>query len=159
VLCACTAVLWVRSRSTYDVLRVRLWGEQWVAAGSNAGAVEFQKGPYSGESGGRPGAARWVHERLEPKDFTPSLPSYRFHAGVLGLMVGLFPRGPLVNSFVAVPYWLIFTVIVAAVVVPGWRRRRGERRSARRRCVACGYDLRAPDRCPECGAVPAKGAA
>ena len=43
VLCAGTVVLWVRSRSTYDVFRVRLWGEQWVAAGSNAGAVELQE--------------------------------------------------------------------------------------------------------------------
>src|SRR5690349_16880813 len=92
VLCAGTVVLWVRSRSTYDVFRVRLWGRQWVAAGSNAGAVELQEGPYGGVGSGRPGASRWVYERLKPVDSTQALPDYRFHFGALGLMAGFFPR-------------------------------------------------------------------
>lgn len=58
--------------------------------------------------------------------------------------------------FVRVALW--FPLILFALLPVGrnllWHRRR--RRIAARICPACGYDLRAtPDRCPECGAVPA----
>jgi hypothetical protein len=55
-----------------------------------------------------------------------------------------------------VPFWFL-TALTA--VPPTWSLARAARRRRDRtkgRCPACGYDLRAtPDRCPECGAVPA----
>jgi hypothetical protein len=61
-----------------------------------------------------------------------------------------------VGESIAVPYW--FWTAISALMPPIWvmRRRRNRERRAAGRCQNCGYDLRAtPDRCPECGTVPA----
>ncbi len=64
---------------------------------------------------------------------------------------------------VLLPHWL--TIWPALLLPLIWTTRRGVqwRRERRRRnagcCVRCGYDLRAtPERCPECGHVPAEAA-
>jgi hypothetical protein len=60
------------------------------------------------------------------------------------------------GTMLAVPMWLPFalTLVLPLAQVVRLYRRRHRRRSGR--CPGCGYDLRAtPDRCPECGSVPA----
>jgi hypothetical protein len=59
---------------------------------------------------------------------------------------------------VVVPYWALFGTTATLPLAWGWRWRKRRRLVACGHCVTCGYDLRAtPDRCPECGAVPAAG--
>ena len=62
-------------------------------------------------------------------------------------------------SRVSVPLWAILTLTSAAVVLRRTAASRGVRLGRRNdgRCPACGYDRRAtPDRCPECGIIPAR---
>jgi hypothetical protein len=65
------------------------------------------------------------------------------------------------------PFWSLriplYAPLFATLLLPAWWLRRfiGNVRRVRRtkanRCETCGYDLRAtPDRCPECGAIPAR---
>src|SRR4051794_9429315 len=65
-------------------------------------------------------------------------------------------------TWVTVPHWSV--ALPLAILPLIWSKRlvrgvRQRRRGTHNRCLACGYDLRAtPERCPECGATPAKEA-
>jgi len=54
------------------------------------------------------------------------------------------------------PHWSLAAITGILPSMWCWRRRRERVRRKLGRCVNCGYDLRAtPERCPECGNVPA----
>jgi hypothetical protein len=59
-----------------------------------------------------------------------------------------------------IPHWTL--VLITAVLPICWLidlRRRYRNQIQAGFCAFCGYDLRAtPDRCPECGGIPAKPA-
>jgi len=66
----------------------------------------------------------------------------------------LYYRHPFARA-VTGPYWFVAVCFAALPALRGWRRFRPVPRPAGL-CPACGYDLRAtPDKCPECGHVPA----
>ena len=78
-------------------------------------------------------------------------PFFLSHACGFGSGVDLFG-----SRYAVVPHWFIVMVSVSLPTCWAIQRYRAKRSARAGLCPACGYDLRAtPDRCPECGAVPA----
>ncbi len=69
---------------------------------------------------------------------------------------GSGPYNMYAETFV-IPYWAIVSaaLVLPAIGMKSFYRRRTLCRLERGICRGCSYDLRAtPDRCPECGLVP-----
>ncbi|HVT90864.1 MAG TPA: hypothetical protein VHD56_18565 [Tepidisphaeraceae bacterium] len=65
------------------------------------------------------------------------------------------------RTIIGVPYWAVFLVLMAPSLLLGViylnRQVVLQQRQSMGQCIFCGYDMRAsPDRCPECGAEPAR---
>jgi len=144
LLCVATVALWVRSYYVDDH-----W--DWSYRGEPKGGLFAVPGGLG---------LRWVavrpgHQAVERSDyFIPvrvlEAPSNSFFVGYLDGLPGKIVWIGFIRC------WLLFALlaVLPSLHVSSTIRSLGRRRAGH--CRRCGYDLRAtPDRCPECGAVPA----
>ena len=99
--------------------------------------------------------AEWIAYRAPPPAL--SFAGFRVQGG---LRIDYFLQHVRVYT---IPYWFLSLTFAVPPSLwlrarrRNWRRMRSERAGL---CPTCHYDLRAtPDRCPECGAIPAKAKA
>ena len=156
-LLAVVAAFWVRSYFRVDWLTHAQPGRQ--------SSVTSRQGQLVLDTMGDAHVPRWPGLRgwtyaVEPIDDDEVL--FAYHPGVadrsrtfLGFAytdVGSIGMPTRRIAMLVIPYWAIALAlsIVPAAALARARRRRWNQRN--RRCLGCGYDLRAStDRCPECG--------
>ena len=156
LLCLAVGGMWVRSHSMLDTWQRRMSDRRVVGLTSLRGGVYLMNittPPRVDMTFIRPGYRAW------PVGSGSTAPARRSVAG--------FALNPVAMSSASgwtlrIPYWAL-AVAPAAAGLAGHASRvlRRRRRAALRRCLTCGYDLRAtPGGCPECGTVSqAKAAA
>jgi hypothetical protein len=160
LLCLATAALWVRSYWVGEAVRPRTGEWIWVlnsvrgsiTIGSYRPSPNFQVPPYT----------RFVPLPAPSRPNPPADPRVPIDWHVMGFGLRITRGGTLTTRSgrsTFFPGWMAVTPHAALVVVfaalPAVRFRPRRRRTPGL-CATCGYDLRAtPERCPECGAVPA----
>ena len=169
VLCVGVCVLWVRSYNAGDVLTLA------NAADGDRRTVASERGRVRFIRSAQPLMTIVHADGSEPPNQVVTPPTDWYVAPTTEsrwLFPGLVRRDTLMNPSpgwqragpqrvgreTELSYVLPATLLALAPLTWAWRRA-GHRRRLRRRaglCPVCGYDLRAtPDRCPECGVVPA----
>ena len=162
-LCAIAAIMWLRSHFRTDWLTHARQGRQ-SSVTSRGGQLMFDT---MGDAHVPlwPGLRGWTYE-VEPLDESDDDFLFVYHPALRGQsrhFVG-FAYGDVGSiglptrrmRMLVIPYW---SIVLALAIAPATslllaRRRRWKQRN--RRCLTCGYDLRAtPDRCPECGTAVA----
>jgi hypothetical protein len=176
ILCVTTAVLWARSRLYFGRCAINLsWSTDNVRSIRRDVSIDSTGGTLTAEWTREiqvpavPKPLRVVlGEMYEPDLGFDTQRSFRMtrHVGTRPVLTRSDPMITDDNSGVTFPHWLPMLVLAVAPLwwlgslLSGHRRRIvGRACSAKGRCPACNYDLRAtPDRCPECGrAVTTKG--
>ena len=158
VMCMATVALLSYSLLLDEWADLRLVGpDRTYAVGRWRGTLTFQAiGPFPGDFRGNRNTA-WGNDPWAPSRRL----GFSYSSGSVG--VGWTfdnpVETPVTLHIVQAPAWV--AVAVPALMPVAWgcaavvRRRRVRRRPGV--CPLCGYDLRAtPDRCPECGKMPAK---
>jgi hypothetical protein len=166
LLCVATVVLWVRSYVAFDLITLQIGGRSaqvWTPRGRLN--VEWASRPYF-----RP---RWmtqapvgavsVWEFLRPEHSVQTDVSGKPHRYAwLGFIFSPTYEQPASRdqpacwfTTLGVPCYALLAITAVLPARRGWHALR-QRSRLPGLCPACGYDLRAtPERCPECGAIPA----
>jgi hypothetical protein len=165
-----SAALWMRSYWEHDTLS---YTETVYARTPSNGDVSYALRIFRAECGrGMIGVQFvWHGERDADERDARVAREWELNRGGISLLYDVdpfrrsWPRAPLRffrpgvwtnGGAMVLPVW---PFVVAGGVLPGlrlWRRVRRRINTGKGYCRECGYDLRAtPDRCPECGTVPA----
>jgi hypothetical protein len=164
LLCVATCVLWVRSQSRGELVR---WdGDRYaVFAAHGVGVFFFGRTPTKNRVPSEPRAAYFTAPDLIDMDSIAAGRRVWISRGRLTLYEGVpqdgGPWGRFEDFAASVPLWSACLLTMALPAAWAGRVARRRLRSISSGiCRRCGYDLRAsPDRCPECGAVPAENSA
>jgi hypothetical protein len=150
LLCVATVVLWVRSRSTADVLSRCHSGNEYVLRSGfgsvSVGRFSFRGNYKLGDSPLRLGHADLTNPvTREAYASMDRMWGFKYERQVepgLG-MVGYRSR---------MPDWFLIAIFAAMPALCAISLYRARRRNHVGLCPSCNYDLRAtPERCPECG--------
>ena len=178
LLCVAALALWVRSYWRGDRVDAVILGSEyrqtpgWMISvisgrGGFGGSVSHVTRYYADDDSWPKGLANWTSRRFRHTSVIPVYPKWAPGQSQWRRWGFQWTRHTLtapdswaIQRSIVAPYWV---VALATLVLPAFRLRRRLllRRASRRArsglCPACGYDLRAtPDRCPECGTIPAK---
>jgi hypothetical protein len=162
VLCVLVTIVWVRSYWRSDALSYHgIQGQRFVQSargllvvgGDNLGSPRRRLAANSWSARGMAGPEWWSRMGFGYRRETT--PTATLPAETVASFATPLPR-TLVTRWVSLPLWAL--ALLTGILPLG--RLRSMLRQRRRvdgvRCLACGYDLRAtPERCPECGTVPA----
>jgi hypothetical protein len=168
LLCLATAGLWVRSYWVFDLFQAAR--QEAAEYGRRNDAKHFQCRLIS-DRGHLEGLLGWS-ERPE-EEYKPAWKFKLRHPDrhFASFSTIWFRSDREINEGYAYPWrscvapdWSLVSAFAVLPAIVAFRQIRAVRRRRHRSrlglCPACGYDLRAsPERCPECGVAPAKGAA
>jgi len=151
ILCVAMVALWVRSARVADCIG---WdfsdatpGYKLIGIVSTRGAVSFSRADiFHGEE---PPGFYWN----SPAPALPHTDAPGWRTFGIESRVDAEERA---TGFL-LPHWLLALMTAMLPAVRGFFFVRQRSRTMLNLCGACGYDLRAtPDRCPECGTIPAR---
>jgi hypothetical protein len=149
VMCAATAVMWVRSYHAIDSFLYNVTPRQQLGVQAEHGYL------FLSDTRLHPPVGSTVMFASDGGfSTTPPVPwEDRSPDAVLG-----FGRQAVSwrdGNFTSIRIPLAWALVACLLAPAVWVVRQARRRKGAGLCPACGYDLRAtPDRCPECGAVP-----
>jgi hypothetical protein len=154
LLCAATVVLWVRSYTIAEMWTVSPARRRCYFLTSSRGLLEI-----AGSTAFEKESPQW-RPHITHLHYSP-YPSRTAWYGFATMDGAYAFNWQFVGTFIYRSYTLPYPVPFAATLaLPAcWWLARCRRRAPRHRpglCRHCGYDCRAtPDRCPECGTIPA----